>query len=243
MTARLGDVTLHLGIFDGPLDLLLNLIERRELDITTVSLAQVADSYLSHVRAMEELDPYGLAEFIAVAAKLLLIKSTVLLPRPERGLEAEQPEDPTDLTERLREYQLIKQAATALKEREEAGLRSYWRLAPLKPPPARPRRESGAPNDLLRALQRLAEQLARQPKEEVLEREQFSIGEKIELLRARCARGGRVSLIGLLANVGRGEAVATFLALLELLRLGEVDAVQEGLFGDVVVFGVPRIRR
>jgi segregation and condensation protein A len=243
VTARLGDVTLHLGVFDGPLDLLLSLLERRELDITTVSLASVADSYLSHVRAMEELDSYGLAEFIAVAAKLLLIKSTVLLPSPERGPDAEEPEDPTDLTARLREYQVIKQAAAALREREESGLRSYGRLAPLKPSPARPHRASGTPNDLLRALQRLAEELAHRPKEEVVEREQFSIGEKIELLRARCAKGGRVSLIGLLANAGRGEAVATFLALLELLRLGEVDAVQEGLFGDVVVFGVPRIPR
>src|SRR5581483_9141541 len=159
-----GDVTLHLGVFDGPLDLLLHLIERRELDITTVSLAEVADRYLSHVRAMEDVDPYGLAEFIAVAAKLLLIKSMVLLPRPERGPEAEDVDDPTDLTERLREYQLIKQAATALKEREDAGLRSYGRLAPLKPP-TRTKRESGAPNDLLRALQRLAEELARRPRE------------------------------------------------------------------------------
>ena len=242
MSGRLGDVTLHLGVFDGPLDLLLQLIERRELDITTVSLAQVADGYLTHVRAMESVDPYGLAEFIAVAAKLLLIKSTVLLPRPERGPGGEEVEDPTDLTERLREYQLVKEAAGALKEREEAGLRSYGRLAPLKPPAPRPKRESGRPADLLRAFQRLAEEMARRPREEVVERERFSIGEKIELLRRRCARGGRISLIGLLSNAGRHEAVATFLALLELLRLGEVDAVQEGLFGDVIVFGVPRIR-
>src|SRR5207245_184564 len=130
-------------------------------------------------------------------------------------------------------YQLVKQAATALKEREEAGLRSYPPLAPLKPPPARPKRQAGAPADLLKALQRLAEELARRPKEEVVEREPFSISERIDLLRARCRRGERISLLGLLARAGRGEAVATFLALLELLRLGEVDAVQEGLFGDV----------
>lgn len=234
---RLGDVTLHLGVFDGPLDLLLQLIERRELDITTVSLAHVADVYLSHVRALQSIDPYGLAEFIAVAAKLLLIKSTVLLPRPERGPDAEELDDPTDLTERLREYQLIRQAASALKEREEQGLRSYGRLAPLRPPPPQPRREAGAPNDLLRAFQRLAKELARRPREETVEREQFSITDRIELFRRRCGAGERISLLELLARAGRAEAVATFLALLELLRLGEVDARQDGLFGDIVVMG------
>lgn len=233
--SRLGDVTLHIGVFDGPLDLLLQLIERRELDITTVSLAQVADRYLAHVRAMQSVDPYGLAEFIAVAAKLLLIKSTVLLPRPERGPDAEELEDPTDLTERLREYQLIRQAAVALKEREEQGLRSYGRLAPLQPPPPRSRREAGAPNDLLRAFQRLAKELARRPREEIVEREQFSITDRIELFRRRCGSGERISLFDLLARAGRAEAVATFLALLELLRLGEVEARQDGLFGDIVV--------
>jgi segregation and condensation protein A len=236
--SRLGDVTLHLGVFDGPLDLLLQLIERRELDITTVSLAQVADNYLSRVRAMRRVDPYGLAEFIAVAAKLLLIKSTALLPRPERGPDAEELEDPTDLTERLREYKLIKTAATALQEREEQGLRSYGRLAPLQPPPPRPKRDAGAPLDLLRAFQRLAEEIARRPKEEVVEREPFSITDRIDMFRGRCVAGERISLLELLARAGRGEAVATFLALLELLRLGEVEAVQDGLFGDVIVMGV-----
>jgi segregation and condensation protein A len=233
--SRLGDVTLHLGVFDGPLELLLQLIERRELDITTVSLAQVADRYLAEVRSMQQVDPYRLTEFIAVAAKLMLIKSLVLLPRSDRGVGAEEFEDPTDLTERLREYQLVKQAASALKEREDQGLRSYGRLAPLEAPVPTPKRDAGEPGDLLRALQRLAEELARRPKEEIVGREQFSITEKIEMLRARCAAGQRVSLLDLLSRAGRGEAVATFLALLELLRLGEVEAWQEGLFGDVVV--------
>lgn len=233
--SRLGDLTLHLGVFDGPLDLLLQLIERHELDITTVSLAHVADTYLTQVRALQTVDPNGLADFIAVAAKLLLIKSTVLLPRPERGPTAEAPDDPTDLTERLREYQMIREAATVLKEREEQGLRSYGRLVPLRPPPPRPRRDGGVPNDLLRAFQRIADELARRPREEVVEREQFSITDRIAMFRRRCGDGERLSLLALLARAGRSEVVATFLALLELLRLGEVEAVQHGLFDDIVV--------
>jgi segregation and condensation protein A len=235
--SRLGDVTLHLGIFDGPLDLLLHLIERHELDITAVSLAQVADTYLTHVRSLQSIDAYGLAEFIAVAAKLLLIKSTALLPRPERDDNPDELDDPTDLTERLREYQLFRRAASALQEREERGLRSYGRLVSLAPPVPRPRHDAGSPDHLLLALRRLADEIARRPKEEVVEREIFSIGEKIERIRESCRAGTSVSLLGLLTGVGRAEAVAVFLALLELLRLGEISAVQETLFGDVVIVG------
>lgn len=234
--------TLHLPEFDGPLDLLLQLIEREELDITMVSLAQVADHYLAHVRTLDAIDPHDLADFIAVAAKLLLIKSAVLLPRPERP-PAEEAIDPTDLTERLRAYQAFKQAARALQEREEAGLRSYGRLAPLAPPPARLRPKGGVPADLMKALERLAAEIARRPQEDTVERERFTIGQKVELLRERCGAGGAVTLRALLEGCGRAEAVATFLALLELLRLGEVDATQDQRYGDIVIAAAAKSER
>jgi len=226
-------------VFDGPLDLLLQLIERRELDITTVSLAEVADLYLAYVRSLEAIDPYDLADFIAVAAKLLLIKSTALLPRPPRAEPAEELEDPTDLTARLREYQAIREAAGALREREEAGLRSYPRLAPLPPPAIPLKREAGVPSDLVRAFERLARlALARVP-EETVAREPFSIAEKMGLVRERTGRGERVSFLELLSIGGRGEVVATFLAVLELLRLGEIEAWQDERFGDIAIGPVP----
>jgi segregation and condensation protein A len=227
--------TLSIGVFDGPLDLLLQLTERRELDITTVSLAQVADLYLAYVRSLEAIDPYDLADFIAVAAKLLLIKSTVLLPRPPRRLEDDEVEDPTDLTERLREYQAIKRAAVELREREEAGLRSYPRLAPLAPPPIPPRREVGVPSDLIRAFERLARLAIERQPEEVVAREPFSISEKMTLLRERTGRGERLSFLALLGGRSRGEIVATFLAVLELIRLGEIDVRQDDRFGDIAI--------
>ena len=227
--------TVHLPVFAGPLDLLLQLIERRELDITTVSLAQVADLYLSYVRSLEAIDPYDLADFIAVAAKLLLIKSTVLLPRQERPPEAEPEDDPTDLTARLREYQAFKQAASSLREREEQGLRSYPRLVPLAPPPAPLKKEAGVPGDLLKALERLAKLAIQRLPEETVHREPFSISTKMELLRARTRAGERVSFLSLLSGCGRAEAVATFLAILELFRLGEVEAVQDTRFADIVL--------
>jgi segregation and condensation protein A len=225
--------TLSIGVFDGPLDLLLLLIERRELDITTVSLAQIADLYLSHVRSLAEIDPYDLAEFIAVAAKLLFIKSTVLLPRPPRPEEVDPVEDPTDLTARLREYQAIKQAAGALREREEAGLRSYPRLAPLAPPPAPPRRDAGVAADLVKAFERLARLAIQRVPEATVTREPYSISEKMAALRERTGRGEWLSFLALLSTGSRGEVVATFLAVLELFRLGEIDARQDDRFGNI----------
>jgi segregation and condensation protein A len=226
---------LHLPGFDGPLDLLLQLIERRDLDITTISLAQVADLYMGYVRSLQQIDPYDLADFIAVAAKLLLIKSIVLLPVPPRAVESEEVIDPTDLTERLLEYQRIKQAALKLKEREEQGLRSYPRLVPLAPPPAPPRRDAGVAGDLLKALERLAREALKRVPEETVQREQFTIGQKIDLLRQWAKRGARTSFAGLLAVGSRGEIVATFLAVLELLRLGEIEVQQDDRFGEILI--------
>ena len=170
-----------------------------------------------------------------MAAKLLLIKSTVLLPRPSRPPEVEEVDDPADLIERLREYQAIKQAAGALREREEAGLRSYPRLAPLAPPPPRPRRDVGVPADLVGALERLARLAIRPLPAETVAREPFSISDQIALVRARTGRGEWVSFPALLSTRSRAELVATFLAVLELFRLGEIDARQDGRFGEIVI--------
>ena len=234
---RPGGYSVHLSVFDGPLDLLLRVVELRELDVTTVSLAKVADDYLAYVRAMDQIDPNALAEFIVVAAKLLLIKSTALLPPSSRDRATEDIDDPTDLTERLIEYQAYRGLARVLQEREESGMRSYPRLVPL-PPPTRVQTDRGVPDQLLSALRRLLIDVVAQPKEvEIVERETFTIGDKIALFREQCAHGRRVRLRDLLLGVRRGEAVATFLALLELIRLGELDAVQTERYGDVEIVG------
>ncbi|HEY1016107.1 MAG TPA: ScpA family protein, partial [Herpetosiphonaceae bacterium] len=122
--------TLQLPAFEGPLDLLLRLIEKQELEITAISLALVADQYLAHVRAMRDPDPLAVAEFLALAAQLLLIKSRALLPRPEAGPAAGGDEiSGEELARRLREYQRFKQAAERLRAWEAAGLRMWERTA------------------------------------------------------------------------------------------------------------------
>lgn len=121
--------TVQLPVFAGPLDLLLQLIEREELDITKVSLAQVTDQFLEYIKVLEHLNIGDLADFLAIAARLILIKSEALLPRPVERLPGE--EDPGDeLARQLLAYKKYKQIAGLLKEREDANLRTYLRLAP-----------------------------------------------------------------------------------------------------------------
>ena len=123
-------------VFEGSLDLLLHLIESEDLDITAVSLIQVTDQYLAALRAADQIDLRALADFVAVGAKLIYLKSRALLPRSASEREADEQEVEAiavDLTAQLEEYRQYKQSASFLRELEEAGHRSFVRLAP---PPA-----------------------------------------------------------------------------------------------------------
>ncbi len=152
--------TLHLPDFEGPLDVLLRLIEKNELEITAISLALVADQYLAHVRSLRTPDPLAVAEFLAIAAQLLLIKSRALLPRPEPVLSSDE-EPAEQLARQLREYSRFKQAALHLRELEHAGRRSWERLGlPPQPsfePPALPPQPMAA---LIKAIERRLQLLA-----------------------------------------------------------------------------------
>ena len=122
--------TVSTAVFEGPFDLLLQLIEREKLDISTVSLAQVADQFLAHVRQIELVAPDLLADFLVVAVKLVWIKSRLLLPQPIPPLDEEE-EDPGEaLARQLREYKRFKEAAQSLRLIEETGGHTYLRSAP-----------------------------------------------------------------------------------------------------------------
>ena len=135
--AQAHDYTLQLPEFEGPLDVLLRLIQKNELEITAISLAVVADQYLEHIRGLSHPQPGAMAEFLALAAQLLLIKSRSLLPRPEAQASEGETESAEQLAEQLREYQRIKAAADQLRKWEQAGLRSWERTA-APPSPAAP---------------------------------------------------------------------------------------------------------
>jgi len=177
------DYTVRLPAFEGPLDLLLHLIERRELDITAISLGTVTDQYLEYVELLEEVEPSTLADFLTVAAQLMLIKSRLLLPQPEPE-DVPEEEDPAEaLARRLEEYRQFKQVAAGLRDRETKGLRAYKRGGPLPDFPTRPLLEGIAPADLAQTLQAL---LSQRPKvasvNRVIRPLRVTIAEKIELL-------------------------------------------------------------
>ena len=135
-TSTNGAFQVSLDVFEGPLDLLLKLIERKQLDISKVALAEVADSFLGYVSAHPDIPSAPLASFVWIASKLILIKSQALLPRPPIPVAGDEDEDPGDeLVRRLEAYKRVKEAARWLREREVAGLRSYERPALLSPCP------------------------------------------------------------------------------------------------------------
>src|SRR5436190_834086 len=121
--------TVHTPVYEGPLDLLLNLIEHAELDITSVSLAMVTDQYLVYINSLEQISADEISAFLVIAAKLLQIKSEALLPRPPERQPGEENLGQS-LVDQLRLYKRFKEIGGWLNERQQENLRTYLRLAP-----------------------------------------------------------------------------------------------------------------
>ena len=225
-----------LTVFEGPLDLLLQLIEKQELDITTVSLAQVTDQYLDYIGLLQEIDAGALAEFLVIAARLLLIKSRLLLPQPP-GLDEEREDDVgQDLARQLLEYKRFKEAARTLRHREEQGLRAYVRVAPPPDLPERVDLEGVSLDDLVEAVRQALQARPAPPVSQVVPPLMVSIAEKMAEILGAVARQGRVRFQRLLAESrSRLEVIVAFLALLELIKEHKVVVRQERLFGDILV--------
>lgn len=225
---------LQLPVFEGPLDLLLYLIEREELDIIAVSLAQVTDQYLSYLRSGEQVDATALAEFIATGARLLLLKSRALLPQPSSDDEDVE-ELGEDLVQRLREYRRFKEAAGMLQDIEAEGLRTYPREAPPPELPL-PTGLDGVTLDLLAEIVR--EVLERQPDEEpeavVVEREEVTVEQKVAELTQALQRQPRVSFRSFVSSCrSKMEVIIAFIAVLELIKALRLEAAQDAPFGDI----------
>jgi segregation and condensation protein A len=220
------------SVFEGPLELLLALVEREEVDIFKVSLAKVTDAYLAEIAAREIPDAQEMAEFLWMAARLLLLKSVRLLPgEPPTDEETELLGWEDEVRQRLEEYRAYKEIAGELLERAQQESFAF-------PPPARPIEAGGqeAPLDVDFLVAAFNSVLARiPPRPLVVHGRTWTLQEKLELVQDRL-RGGPVELIGLiLESEDRLEAVVTFVAVLELIRRGVVRVHQKERFGPIHV--------
>jgi segregation and condensation protein A len=244
MLASLRDDTyqVRLPVFEGPLDLLLQLIERERLDISVVSIAAVTEQFLSYVRQIEDIQAETLADFLVMAARLVWIKSRILLPQPRRP-DDEEEEDPAEaLARQLKEYKRFREAAQSLRAIEERGLHTYPRVAP--PPELDARLEEGSItlDGLLAAAQRaiLSSPLPPPVPAGVVVPFTLTIRDQIGLIRRETTGGRTVTFGALLQNARqRVEVIVTLLAVLELIKRGQVNAVQDEMFGDITIAPVP----
>ena len=226
---------LELDVYSGPLDMLLQLIESRQLDVLTVPLAEMADAYVAHLAA-HPVPTAQLAEFVAIAAQLILLKSRRLLPGEAVPLAVEGEEEPEEeeLRRRLIEYRILRDAARALGERDLASpaYRREPRESDLPEAPSEPL----SPALLAAALDRLAEiPEPAPPPPEVVPRE-ITIAQQIAALRVAMGGAGRVVLQQVLAACrSRTQVTVTVLAMLELVRRREARVEQHELFGPILL--------
>ena len=228
-----------LPVFEGPLDLLLHLIEREELDITQVSLAQITNQYLEYLGQLSERDPDNLADFLVVAAKLLLIKSRVLLPQPPASLGPEEEDVGQDLVQQLIEYKRFKEAARWLKHLDEQGKQSYIRLAGV---PTLDRVVDLGEVTLEDLLAAVRDVLAIKPPEPSVNGTvapvRISIADQMDLIERKTMHGRSVSFRRLLERATtRVEVIVTLLALLEMVKQLRVRMRQDSQFGDIQIMG------
>jgi segregation and condensation protein A len=234
-----------LSNFEGPLDLLLHLIKKHELDIHDIPIALITAQYLGAIALMQELDLDVAGEFLVMAATLIHIKSKMLLPRPETaaGVEGEI-EDPRDaLVRRLLEHQKFKAAAGLLHEREQLRaaqwLRPDGRVAELAGDEYEPELEVDL-FSLMNAFQAVVQRLKQRPKV-LLPPEEIPVELRIEQLLARLSETEAMGFEDLFSDVDlRSGLIVTFLALLEMIRLKLVRVFQSGSFGPIRVYKRPR---
>ena len=233
----LKEFEIRLEVFEGPLDLLLRLIEQHELDITKVSLAAVTDQYLEYVRILQDIQADFLADFLVIAAKLLLIKSRALLPHPPSEDDVEEEDVGDQLARQLREYKRFKEVAMALAEREALGLRSYPRIA--SPPEIEPRLDLGdvSLDDLVSALREaLNGQEPSVPVDRVVPPVRITLEERIEHVIRVTRYYKRISFRRLLKDSSsRLEIIVTFIAILELIKQGNLIVGQAKPFGRIMI--------
>jgi segregation and condensation protein A len=223
---------IRLDIFEGPLDLLIYLIKKEHLEICDIPIAKVIEQYLQFLELMKLLDINIASEYLVMAANLINIKSKMLLPKPEEPQEPE--EDPREeLVRRLLEYEKFKEAADFLRKKEIERNRYFKRLNE-DPQKAEVFIEASI-FDLISAFKSALKDIPKDIFFEVV-KDEFTVEEKIHDLLHLLLDKEKVSLNELFSTAkNKLEIVVIFLAILELIKLKEIAAIQEQLFGQILI--------
>ncbi len=241
------DYKVKFEVFEGPLDLLLYLIKKEEVDIYEVNLTQLATQFIEYIEVMRLLDLDIAGEFLVMASTLMYIKSRELLPVDQQVTpEGEEDEDDPrwELIRQLVEYKKFKDAAAQLQTLETLQESVYPRL-PGKPEFAE---ETTAPAghaslfDLINAVSAILKRVTEREDLRDIFEDKWTVSEKIESIRDRIGQAGRIRFSSLFADAtSRTEVVVTFLAMLELIRLKIVHAMQDAPFGEIELCSAPPV--
>jgi segregation and condensation protein A len=240
-------VTYKLETFEGPLDLLLHLIDKAEIDIHEVSISEITDQYMSYLQAIQELELEVTSEFLVMAATLLSIKSKQLLPKPPvieldefEDWQDDGPDPQEELIQRLLEYRKYKLIAAELRDKEferslvfakePEDLTPYMHEQPSNPV------EGLHIDDLVRAFQKALRRAARRSVVATVRRDEISVKDRIRDIVEVLQQFETVRFSKLIRqNMDRHEIVVTFLAILELMKMKHIRCHQHGTFDDIVI--------
>ncbi len=234
------DYKVKLEIFEGPLDLLLYLVKKTEVDIYHIPIVQITDQYLKYLELMQMLDLDIAGEFLWMASNLIYIKSKMLLPpdeRPEEEIEDEM--DPhQELIRQLLEYKKFKEAAESLEEMEEKRKQYFPREASLEVDSSDISLDLKPVSlfDLLSAFSEILQKIGVRESLKKIFEEEVSVEKKIEMIDKMTSVAGSFAFQELFAETSsRMEIIATFLAVLELIRLKRIKVAQSEAFGNILI--------
>ena len=231
---------LKLDVFEGPLDLLLYLIKKNDIDITDIPITKITEQYMQYIEMMKMLDLDIVGDFLVMAATLMQIKSKMLLP-PDPSEEDEEEIDPRDeLARRLLEYKKFKEIAETLKVKEEERKELFARniSEEERRQLSEDAKEVVFEANLFDLINALSEALRKVPEDVIHEitREEFTVEQKIHDVLHLLLKKSSVKVSKLFAQAQtKMEAIVTFLAILELIRLKEVKIIQTEIFGEIEV--------
>lgn len=244
-------IPVKLPVFEGPLDLLLHLIDKNKVDIYDIPIVEITDQYMGYIRQMEREDLSVMSEFMVMAATLMDIKCRMLLPAPAQ--EEAQEEDPrAELVEKLLEYKMYKYMSYELKERLESAGKHFYKK-PTIPAEVAEYRQPVSPSELLAditlsKLNRLFCSVMRRREDKIdpirssfgrIQKEETSLSDKLREVREYARTHRHFSFLDLLeAQAGKIQVVVTFLAILELMKTGDIRIVQEHTFDEIKIEAV-----